>query len=69
MSKELKEGCKEILRTSLMAIVPLAIINLQQNTFDWKAFGVAALIAILSGIDKFLHKLEIGVKGNGLTGV
>lgn len=67
MSDSLIEGLKELLRTALMAVVPLAIVQIQGNTIDWKAIGVAGLIAVLSGIDKWLHKEGKGLGGNGLT--
>lgn len=67
MSEELKEGVKEIIRTSMMAVIPLAIIQLQSGSVDYKLLLVAGLIALLSGIDKFLHKKETGIFGNGLT--
>ena len=67
--KEFVEGLKEVLRTSLMALIPVVILSLQQGNVDWKAIGIAATIALLSGVDKWLHKLDTGVAGNGLTGV
>lgn len=67
--KEFIEGLKEVLRTSMMALIPVIILSLQQGEIDWKAIGIAAAISLLSGADKWLHKLEKGVAGNGLTGV
>ncbi len=73
MTDEIKEGIKELLRTALMAVIPLVIISLQDGQIiDWKAITIAGLIAILSGIDKWLHKEDktiIPIKGaTGLTG-
>jgi hypothetical protein len=68
MSKALIEGLKEIGRTALMAVIPLIVIDLGQNKFNYQAWGIALLIAVLSGVDKWLHKLDEGVNGNGLTG-
>lgn len=67
-SDELKEGVKELLRTALMAVVPLLVVDFQGGKFDFKALGVAGLIAFLSGLDKWLHEKDSGVRGNGLTG-
>lgn len=65
--EEFKEGLKQTLRLALMAIIPLGISQLQSGVFDWKAIVIAGGIAILGGIDKWLHKLEKGIGGNGLT--
>ena len=67
--KELLEGLKEILRTALMAVIPLLVLSLQQGEIDLRAVGLVAAVALLSGVDKWLHKLDKGVMGNGLTGV
>lgn len=63
------EGLKELLRTSLMAIIPVIILDLQNNVFNYQIWLMAFVIALLSGIDKWLHKKDTGVFGNGLTGV
>ena len=68
LPSELVEGVKELLRTALMAVVPLLILGLQSGEIDWKVVWVAGLIALLSGLDKWLHKSEKGLAGNGLTG-
>ena len=68
MQKELQEGVKELLRTALMAVIPLLIFQIQNGEINYQAVGVALTIAALSGIDKWLHKLDTGVRGNGLTG-
>jgi len=53
------EGLKELIRTCLMAFIPLIIVGLQSNTLDWKAIGISAAIAFLSGIDRILHEKKI----------
>lgn len=56
----LLEGIKELIRTSLIAVVPIVIAQLQKGDgIQWQVIGVAALIAILSGIDKWLHTKDI----------
>lgn len=63
-----KEGMKEVLRTAVMALVPLLISLLQSGSIDMPAVLISFAIALLSGLDKWLHKNESGVMGNGLTG-
>ena len=63
------EGGKELLRTSMMAVIPTVIADLQLEKYSWQVWLLAFVIALLSGIDKMLHKKDIGVLGNGLTGV
>ena len=67
--KALIEGLKELLRTSLMAILPVIIVDLQSNSFHWQTWTIAFVISLLSGVDKWLHKKDTGLMGNGLTGV
>ena len=62
------EGFKEILRTACMALIPLIVMDLQSNKFEWKNWLIATIIATLSGIDKYLHEQKRGVMKNGLTG-
>ena len=59
MSDEILSGIRETLRTALIAVVPLAIIQLQANTLDYKVLGVALAIGILRGIEQWLHKKDI----------
>ena len=66
--KALIEGVKELLRTFLMAVIPLVIVDLQDSRFNWQVWLIAGLIAVLSAVDKWLHKKDTGVRGNGLTG-
>lgn len=71
MSKALIEALKEFFRVVVLAIIPVAIVQIEGNAFDYKALLLVALIAGLRFIDKYLH--EIGkVKAdprliNGLT--
>ncbi len=64
------EGLKELLRTSIMAVIPTVILDLQSQKFTWQVWAMAFVIALLSGIDKMLHKLDTGIiNNNGLTGL
>ena len=66
----LLEGLKELLRTSIMAVIPTIILDLQSQKFTWQVWAMAFVIALLSGIDKWLHKLDTGIiNNNGLTGL
>ena len=64
----IKEAAKEILRTALMSVIPLVVVDLQSNTFHWQTWAIAVVVSILSGLDKWLHVKDTGVMGNGLTG-
>jgi len=66
--KEFVEGLKEVLRTSIMALIPVVILSLQEGEVDWRLIGISAAIALLSGVDKWLHKENKGINDNGLTG-
>ena len=64
------EGLKELLRTSIMAVIPTVILDLQSQKFTWQVWAMAFVIALLSCIDKMLHKLDTGIiNNNGLTGL
>lgn len=69
ISKNVVEGVKEVVRTSLMAVLPVIIYDLGSNKFHWQAWLLGFIIALLSGIDKWLHKSNKGLDGNGLTGI
>lgn len=68
-NKALLEGFKEIIRTALIAVLPLMINDLQTDIFHYRTWIIAGAIAVLSGIDKWLHQKNTGIAGNGLTGV
>jgi hypothetical protein len=51
------EGIKELLRVVVLAIIPVAISNLEQSkVIDWRAIGVVAGIAVLRFADKVMHE-------------
>lgn len=60
------EGAKEIARVAMIAVIPIAITGLETNTLDWRVICVTAIVAILKGIDKFIHKSE-DIKSSGLV--
>ena len=78
MSKESIEGVKEILRTIILSVVSYLLTDGVLNTIMILVIGerltsaeiivvTGLFISVLSGIDKYLHKMEIGIGGNGLT--
>ncbi len=51
------EALKEFARTFILAVIPLAAIQLEQSGFiDFKALGIAGAIAGLRAVDKWLHE-------------
>jgi len=52
------EGVKQVLRTAMIAVLPLVIIDLQNQSLNWRAWLIAGIIAVLSGWDKYLHKID-----------
>lgn len=61
----LKEALREGLRVVVLAIVPMAILELQNGVVDIKAISVVGLIALLKFVDSLLH--ETGTAEKGLT--
>jgi hypothetical protein len=58
MSDAIIEGLKQLGRVALFAVLPLLISGLQAGVVDLRAVAIAGAIAILSGIDKWLHKAD-----------
>lgn len=60
MNKQaLIESVKEILRTALLAAIPVIIVSTENGSISLKAAGLAFVIAVLRGIEKYLHKAEL----------
>lgn len=58
MNKEaLLEAIKEFFRVIILAVIPILISNLTDETFNWKVIGITAAIAGLRFIDKWLHEV------------
>lgn len=57
------EGLKELARTGLLAAIPVVIAGLEVGHVDYRAVGLAAAIAVLRAVDRFLHKSTLPVKG------
>lgn len=60
LSSEIVEGLKQFVRVTLLAVIPLAVAQLQSPFgIDWKSLGVALAIAVLTGVDKWLHLSDV----------
>lgn len=53
--KPLLEAVKEAGRIALLAIIPVAIEQLSEGKFEWRAILVVGVIAVLRAVDKFMH--------------
>lgn len=51
-----KKAGIEALRVIVLAVIPVLISGLQENTVDMRVIGVVALIAFLRFVDKLLHE-------------
>jgi hypothetical protein len=49
------EALKQGGRIFLVAVIPLLINQLGQDTINWRAIIITGSIAVLMAIDKFLH--------------
>lgn len=61
VKKALIEAGKEILRNTIMAIIPLLLAGVNTTTgvihFDYRVLIAVALYTALTGLDKYLHIL------------
>lgn len=55
----IKSAVREALRTAIIAVIPLAIIQLQDGMLDLKTLGVALGIGVLRGIERWLHEKDV----------
>lgn len=55
MKQSILEGLKELIRTGLIAAIPVLIDGLGAGVVDWKLVAISGTIAILRGLDKLLH--------------
>ena len=53
------EGLKQLIRVALIGIIPVVVAQLQAGTWDWNYILLTGEIAILTGLDKWLHKSEV----------
>lgn len=70
MNNAFLEGIKEVLRTAIMAVIPTVTYDLGTNKFHWQTWAISFGVALLSGVDRWLHKSDKGLNdGKGLTGI
>ena len=65
--KALLEALKEAGRVVLLAVVPILISSLESSVFDLRVILVAAGLALLRAVDKYLHLVAPEGKAGGLT--
>ena len=53
----------ELLRVALIAVLPILYLSLEAGKVDWRAIGLAGVIAVLRAIDRWLHEKGIAEKG------
>jgi hypothetical protein len=56
IKQPLIDATAELLRVMVLAVIPLLIASLENQSIDWRVIGIVALIAGLRWLDKFLHK-------------
>ena len=56
-SHPLGKSIKEFFRVVLLAIVPVAIVGLENGSVDYRVLGLVGAIAGLKFIDKLLHEV------------
>jgi hypothetical protein len=69
--KPIVESLKELLRTGMIAMIPVAIDGLAAGAIDWRLLAASGMIACLRSLDKLLHewgKADPGIKVSGLVG-
>lgn len=54
---EIKEAIKETLRVSVLAVIPVAIDGLTAGQLNVNLITGTFIIALLRGIDKWLHEV------------
>ena len=59
MNSAFVESLKEFIRMSLIAAIPVVIAGLEAGAVEWRIVAVAAVVAFLRAVDKFLHEMEV----------
>lgn len=55
---EFKSALRETLRTTVIALIPVVILQIEAGGLDLKLIGVSVTIGLLRGIEKWLHETE-----------
>lgn len=61
------KGVKEFLRIGLIAILPVLIYQIENNSVDYKMITVLGIVAILKAVDKTLHERGKELGNENLT--
>lgn len=56
IKQPLIDATAELFRVMVLAVIPVLIASLENDSIDWRVIGAVALIAGLRWVDKFLHK-------------
>ena len=62
----LVDGVKEFLRVGVVAVLPVAIAQLESQKIDWKIVAIVFVIAVLKAIDRALHEYGKNVGNENL---
>lgn len=69
MTNAVIEGLKALLRNAFVAILPIILTGINTKTgefmINWQVIFATAVVAIIMGIDKWVHKDETN-KANGI---
>ena len=58
MTHEIKAALRETIRTSIIAVIPLLIIQLESGVLDIRIVAIAFVIGLLRGAESYLHKTQ-----------
>lgn len=53
----------ELLRVAVIAVIPVAVVSLENGTVDPRALGVVAVVAVLKALDRMLHETGVAERG------
>lgn len=59
MKDAIVEGIKELVRTGVLAVIPVIIDGLATGEVNYKLAVTAGAIAVLRAIDKWLHASDV----------
>jgi hypothetical protein len=66
MKEALVSALKEAGRVVVLAVIPVAISQMERGSWDWHAIIIIGVVTLLRFIDKYLHK--IGQEAEEKTG-
>jgi hypothetical protein len=55
LQSPIKEAVLALLRIVVLAVIPIAIQMFESEKIDWRVLAVTAAIALLKGIDEYIH--------------